>query len=156
MTASRVLLILIAAALSGCGANPRPFDLSDDERAAVSLVSSAHSDEQGSGREGMLRLNPHWPIDVQGAVTAGEVKIGMTRDQVLAAWGFPSSRWQNSFVTIGHSETWRYRNVNPPMDVSFMGDTVDSVGYHATGAVPKEPKGQWGYQLRSAAALGSE
>jgi hypothetical protein len=149
LTIARSVIILLVATvwLGGCG-SPRPLKLSDEERAAVDLVSSARTDERTSGREHMLRLHPDWPLETHQAVTAGEVTIGMTRDQVLAAWGLPSSRWK-PLIATALAEVWRYRCVDPPLVVWFEGDTVTSVYYDATGTVPDEPKGQWGYQLKS-------
>jgi hypothetical protein len=106
----------------------------------------------------MLLLNPEWPPDVQQAAAAGEVTKGMTRNQVLAAWGFPYSR-QRYLIDEGppfEHEAWRYRNVVPPMEVSFEGDGVHYVGYLLESAYLQQgvnlrpPEGQWGYQLRSA------
>ncbi|HOO77417.1 MAG TPA: hypothetical protein PLI51_04765 [bacterium] len=78
-------LILAVAALSACG-----------------CATSAR-------REAYLELNPGMSAEKQEMIRRGEVVVGMSRNDVLAAWGDPN------FFVPGYSdptvryETWVYR-----------------------------------------------
>ena len=54
-----------------------------------------------------------WDAAAREAVEAGYVRLGMTAEQVLAAWGQPRDR-NRTTSSHGTSEQWVYRSVNRP------------------------------------------
>ena len=55
-------------------------------------------------RAGTRQSKPSWPASIQTAVDEGSVIAGMTREQVLVAWGSPA--WVVS--QPGYNEIWSF------------------------------------------------
>ncbi len=73
------------------------------------LIAAGCAGRTAQRRESYLALHPNLPPETAGQIRRGEVRTGMTRADVLAAWGDP-----NHFIP-GYSdasvvlETWVYR-----------------------------------------------
>ena len=48
-----------------------------------------------------------WPLDIEMLVKARQIKIGMTKDQVVLSWGVPGRKHKSVFE-FGVREQWIY------------------------------------------------
>lgn len=58
-------------------------------------------------RQEIIGRHPEWPEDIKTTVLEGNIKIGMTEEQVLASWGKPD-RVNRSVGIWGVHEQWIY------------------------------------------------
>lgn len=68
-------------------------------------------DADAKRRLRILRDHQDWPRRIKGAVREGRVCLGMTRDQLAAAWGDPMQKGSSFMVGTGECETWFFKGV---------------------------------------------
>ena len=64
-------------------------------------------------REEMVARHPEWPAGTRTLVEEGEIKIGMTQEQLLSSWGNPNNVNKN-VGSWGVFEQWSYGDVRYP------------------------------------------
>lgn len=70
-----------------------------------------------------------WPPDIQQKVSAGDVDVGFTVDQVRVALGEPDAVFSRT-TPQGHFEVWSYRDRGPRFAFGFgMGSFHGGSGY---------------------------
>lgn len=58
-------------------------------------------------REKAIIANPAWPEDIKSLVLKGQIRPGMTGDQIVASWGYPIDT-KKTVSTGTVSEQWFY------------------------------------------------
>lgn len=71
----------------------------------LALLAGCVSDQ--SRRTDYLAANPSTSPEIAAAIKAGQIKVGMTKDQVQASWGAPCSRCYGT-RQASWGDTWEY------------------------------------------------
>lgn len=86
-------------------------------------------------REGIFFSHPEWPENVKQDVLRGEIKMGMTQEMVIVAWGNPYDI-NTTTGTWGTHEQWIYGYTESQFYNTYRygGRWVDSVDTFKTTA----------------------
>ena len=63
-------------------------------------------------RANVAAAHPEWSEQVRQDVAAGQIRVGMTKDQVLAAWGQPCTPCRGTRSTSA-GDWWEYNKLWP-------------------------------------------
>ncbi len=85
-----------------------------------------------------------WPPHVRQMVSAGDVDVGFTVEQVRVALGEPDAVFSRT-APEGHSEVWSYRDRGPHFGIgvgvgSFHGSNAYSTGVSVSGPARPDEK----------------
>jgi regulatory protein YycH of two-component signal transduction system YycFG len=57
-------------------------------------------------RQAFVNNNPGLSYQTKQDILKGNVRIGMTMDEVIASWGYPNKSWGKHMSSSGTSEYW--------------------------------------------------
>lgn len=144
------LICLIPLVVAACGSLP----IDSKERAELRRIESLPPDQAAAARRALADAQTDWTPQLREAVENGELVEGMTKRQILFAWGLPTSRMHYPPTSMD-AEEWHYGRVSPTvvLDVYdgergtwarlYYRDSVWRVGDR------RPPKGNVGYRLVS-------
>jgi len=75
-------------------------------------------EDQSILREEMVARHPEWTNEMKKLVGEGQIKIGMTQEQLLSSWGNPNNVNKNA-GGWGVFEQWSYGDVRYPYNVTY-------------------------------------
>ncbi len=75
-------------------------------------------------REANLKSHPEWPKRFREAIREGKIMIGMTKEMVEAAWGYPSDTNEGYSIGTGSYAVWWYRYMDEYIMVDFSDGVV--------------------------------
>ncbi|MCK9383622.1 MAG: hypothetical protein M0Q15_03150 [Nevskia sp.] len=110
MTMRRLLLLVSVVALAACSSTP-----------------SSRIEHQRSAYE-------RYPAEVQRKISAGEIDIGFTPEQVRLALGEPTRKSTRKTDT-GDAEVWGYGKSGPAFSIGIGGGSFGHSGFGGGGAV---------------------
>ena len=138
----QIMATLMLFLATGCTALNSPYANLQPEEAKERLAEMSQAElfegigwhgwnnENKGGKEVLkkevLRRNSQWDAAVKQDVLAGFVKLGMTKNQVLASWGKPQEINRTVFKEY-QREQWVYqRGYQKGRYIYFVNDKVDS------------------------------
>jgi len=81
--------------------------LTDTEIHARLAIPNLPEEDKTIFRQEMISRNPEWTEEMKTLVKEGKIRIGMTKEQVLASWGKPYNK--ATFGSVwGTTEQWTY------------------------------------------------
>ena len=93
-------------------------------------LSSSETSLEGAAiiRNEIVSRHPEWKNETKQSILDRKVLIGMTKDQVLAAWGSPDRVSQDVFES-GATDYWVYEHGDTAeQSLYFINDKLKSIG----------------------------
>lgn len=120
LAGTMVGLILVGAGCSSSSTNSSPVknDITINTKIPANYSVQATQEQI----DNLIKKYPNWGLEVYLNVAQKDIRVGMTKEQTLEAWGQPQ---KISKINDLGAELWNYPQGN---SVTFFGDNVSEVG----------------------------